>query len=67
MAKSVSVAVGESETMRTGRFETVTLPAAVVIVTGNGARWSEPPAATDTDTASAAASAAATRSDERST
>ncbi len=26
MAKSVSVAVGESETMRAGRLETVTLP-----------------------------------------
>ena len=43
IAKSVSVAVGESETMRAGRLETVTLPFEPVTVTGNEAEAAAPP------------------------
>ena len=67
MAKSVSVAVGESETMRAGRLETVTLPFEPVTVTGNEAEAAAPPDAPATETASAATAVPVNRTRERST
>ena len=63
MAKSDSVAEGESETMRVGRFGTVTFPVGVVIVTGNCCCAAAP----ETRAAKAAATTAATMVNVRST
>ena len=67
MANRLSVAVGDSETMRAGRFLTVTLPLDATTVTGNDddADVAEaPPDAPATETASAASAAPASE-DER--
>ena len=67
IAKSVSVAVGESETMRVGRLATVTFPLEPVTVTGNAPGAVEPADAPETATASAASAAPARWTNERST
>jgi hypothetical protein len=67
MANSVSVAVGESETMRRGCLGTVTSPLDATTVTGNADGDDAPPYAPDTATASAASPAATRRTNERST
>ena len=67
MAKSVSVAVGESETMRAGRLETVTLPFEPITVTGNAAVAAGPPDAPATETASTTNAVPTSRTSERST
>ena len=67
IAKSVSVAVGESETMRLGRFVTVTSPLEPTTVTGNAVGATAPPEAPATVSARAAAAAPARTRNERST
>ena len=72
IANSVSVAVGESDTMRRGFLAIVTFPSGVVIVTGKAdCAGSAPaelaPAAPATNTTSAATNETAATSDERST
>jgi hypothetical protein len=67
IAKSVSVAVGDRETMRVGRFETVTLPFDATIVTGNVDVADVPPDAPATDSANAASTNPARTRNERST
>src|SRR6187200_3355341 len=67
IAKRVSVAVGESETMRVGRFVTVTLPFEPMTVTGYWPVADEPPEAPATASARAATAAPARTRNERST
>jgi hypothetical protein len=67
MAKSVSVAVGESETMRAGRLGTVTGPLDPTTVTGNADVAAEPPDAPATESARAASAAAMSTRVVRST
>ena len=54
IANRVSVAVADSETIRTGRFGTVTLPFETVIVAGNGAAVVRPGAASAVDASATA-------------
>ena len=54
IANSVSVAVGESDTILDGRFEIVTFPLPAVIVTGNGVAEGPVDAASATDVSVAA-------------
>jgi hypothetical protein len=65
-AKSVSVAVGESETIRVGRFETVTEPLPALTVTGkSGCIACRPPEADD-DAARTATNKTIERTERRS-